>query len=134
MNRQEYLRQFKDLCKKELELTRIKNADYAGAAGEDDAFANFKQIGSLFGGDKDIILVGFLTRMSDKMSRIASFVKIGRYQVKTESVEDTLADLSVYSKIMQIYLRSLSEAVREPNTLGKVSQRPEPLDPASAGQ
>ncbi len=107
MTRQEYLVQFEKLLKEELELTRAKNADYSGGAGVEDAFANFKQIGHLFGGDEKMVLVGFLTRMSDKMSRIACFVRNGSYEVKTESVEDTLKDLSVYSKLMLLCIRAM---------------------------
>jgi hypothetical protein len=50
--------------------------------------------------------VGFLTRMMDKMKRIASFVEQGNLQVKGESVTDTLQDLANYSCLMAAYIKS----------------------------
>ena len=67
-----------------------KNKDYTG--GSDDPFANFKSV-EVLGISTE---VGFLTRMMDKMKRIASFVHKGELAVKDESVTDTLQDLSNY--------------------------------------
>lgn len=103
MTRKSYMEYHKQCCEKMVKITEAKNHDYAG--GGDDAFKNFRQIASLIGdqdgnqrgtGPVDIIAVGFLTRMSDKFSRIGSFVSEGNLLVKNESVEDTLMDLANY--------------------------------------
>jgi hypothetical protein len=99
----EYVEWFKNIQAKQLEITIAKNSDYTGATN--DAFANFKQIGALVPIIGSIEL-GFLTRMSDKMSRIGSFLSKGSLQVKDESVEDTLLDLSIYCILFLGYLKS----------------------------
>lgn len=77
-----------------------KNADYAGAV-EADPFANFSRVETLGICSTE---VGFLTRMTDKICRIASFAKRGTLSVKDESVTDTLLDLANYSILMAAYL------------------------------
>lgn len=84
-----------------LELMKKKNADYAG--GADDIFANFTAVeafGCLTAEQ------GFFTRMTDKFSRISSFIKNGKLQVQDETVKDTLRDLSNYSLLFMAYLES----------------------------
>jgi hypothetical protein len=71
-------------------ISQKKNADYTGATS--DPFANLRSVEQL-GIPTE---VGLLTRMMDKMSRIASFVQKGELQVKDESVQDTLLDLANY--------------------------------------
>ncbi len=102
MTKPEYLEFHKAFCEDMVEITKKKNADYAGAGS--DPFANFRQIGSLIQ-SPSVIEIGFLTRMSDKMSRIGSFISNGTLQVKDESVEDTLKDLANYSALFAGYLR-----------------------------
>lgn len=91
-----------------IEITKKKNADYAGAG--DDPFNNFRHVGNLIVVPSvDIVSVGFLTRMSDKFSRIGSFISNGELQVKEESVEDTLLDLANYAALFAGYLREQRE-------------------------
>ena len=100
MNKNDYLdfsAKFFEQC---LEISKKKNADYSGLT--DDPFANFKSVEQL--GIKTE--VGFLTRMNDKMMRLASFVQNGTLQVKDESVIDTLQDLANYSSLFAGYLKS----------------------------
>jgi hypothetical protein len=78
-----------------------KNADYTGFK-DDNPFANFEAV-EAFGLNTEI---GFLTRMTDKMARIASFVRNGELKVKDESVQDTLLDLANYSMLFAAYLKS----------------------------
>lgn len=101
---EDYLKDFEAITKKMYEVTKAKNTDYCG--DNSDPFKNFKQV-ELMG----ICSAeqGFLTRMTDKMMRISSFVKNGELQVKDESVTDTLQDLAVYSILMLCYLRSKKE-------------------------
>jgi hypothetical protein len=101
--REWYLKLHKSLCNRMIEITARKNADYTGGSAENDAFANFRQVERLGICDAE---TGFLTRMTDKMSRINSFVKKGELKVKDESVEDTLLDLANYCLLMLGYIRS----------------------------
>jgi hypothetical protein len=86
-----------------LEISRRKNADYTGST--ENPFSNFQSV-EVLGISTE---VGFLTRMMDKMKRIASFVEQGELQVKDESVQDTLNDLANYSALFAGYLQSKKE-------------------------
>ena len=109
MNKAEYAQYHRDVCEKMIEITRQKNSDYCGAGS--DPFKNFRQV-ELMG----ICSVeqGFLTRMTDKMSRIASYVEQGTLEVKDESVTDTLCDLSNYCILMMGYLQSKKKETPPP--------------------
>lgn len=109
MTKKEYVEFHEAACARMVAITKTKNADYAGAG--DDPFANFRQIGALIQ-TPGVIEIGFLTRMSDKMSRIGSFIANGTLAVKDESVEDTLLDLANYCILFAGYLRS--KKVQEP--------------------
>lgn len=84
-----------------LKIARAKNQDYAGASA--DPFGNFARVETLGICKTE---VGFLTRMTDKLCRISSFVAAGTLAVKDESVQDTLRDLANYSLLMLAYLES----------------------------
>jgi len=84
-----------------VETMKKKNADYGGAVP--DPFSNFVQVETLGIATAE---QGFLTRMTDKLCRVASFAKNGELQVKDESVSDTLLDLANYSLLMMAYLES----------------------------
>ena len=84
-----------------VDTMKKKNADYGGAVP--DPFANFVQVETLGIATAE---QGFLTRMTDKLCRVASFAKNGELQVKDESVSDTLLDLANYSLLMMAYLES----------------------------
>lgn len=112
MTKKEYLQFHQNFCTLMVEITAKKNADYAGSG--DDPFANFRQIGGLVQTkDMDVVAIGFLTRMSDKFSRIGSFISRGELMVKDESVEDTLLDLANYSALFAGYLREQAESLRQ---------------------
>lgn len=83
-----------------IETSRAKNADYTG--DNDDPFSNFISVEVL----GIPVEAGFLTRMMDKMKRIASFAENGELQVKDESVRDTLKDLANYCCLMAGWLKS----------------------------
>lgn len=100
MNKAEYFEFATNFFGQCVEISKKKNADYT--AGADDPFTNFKAVNVL-----DIDTVdGFLTRMMDKMARIASFAHKGELQVKDESVTDTLRDLANYSCLLAGYIES----------------------------
>lgn len=103
MTKQEYMTFHEKCCQRMVEITKKKNSDYTG--GSLDPFANFTQIGSLVQ-VPSVVEIGFVTRMSDKLSRIGSFITKGFLLVKDESVEDTLLDLANYCILFAGYLRS----------------------------
>ena len=95
MNRDAYLKLHASLCKEALELSTRKNHDYAGKGGE-QPFANFERceaMGICTTGQ------GFLVRMADKLSRLASFEQAGEFKVKDESVKDTVLDIINYAAL-----------------------------------
>lgn len=84
-----------------VKLMKKKNADYSG--GADNPFANFERVSSFGCVTTE---QGFFTRMTDKLSRISSYIKNGTLQVQDESVKDTLRDLSNYCILFMAYLES----------------------------
>jgi hypothetical protein len=103
MNNNEFIT-YQTACFEKMQaLFKSKNHDYT--ASQTDTFANFKII-EQYGINPE---VGFLTRMSDKMSRVASFVSSGVLLVDNEKVEDTLLDLANYAILMAGYIKSKRE-------------------------
>ena len=92
------------LCGTALELMEQKNADYTNSAEdiEPNCFANFTRCE-----DMGVCTTeqGFLVRMTDKLSRLSTFVTSGELKVKDESVKDTVLDLINYSVLFLAYLQ-----------------------------
>ena len=81
---------FYELLAEMADLHSRKNHDYAGKGSPLRNFYKSKEMGiSPF--------AGVLVRLSDKWSRLESFMRQGVLEVKGESVEDTLMDNAVYS-------------------------------------
>jgi hypothetical protein len=101
MNKLEYMQFHAKCCESMKTITAAKNADYTGVG--DDPFANFTRVHAL-----GICTTeqGFLTRMTDKLSRLSSYCQRGELLVKDESVEDTLLDLANYCILLAGYLKS----------------------------
>lgn len=101
MTKQEYLKFHQECCEKLVTITKAKNSDYTGIS--DDPFSNFTKVENL-----GICTTeqGFLTRMTDKLARIISFQQRGFFEVKDESIEDTLLDLANYSILLAGYISS----------------------------
>lgn len=99
MTGEELVQAFDEKVARMRETLVAKNSDYAGAI-EGDAFANFTRVEALGIASTE---QGMLTRMTDKLCRLASFVKKGVLQVKDESVADTADDLAVYSILFSVY-------------------------------
>jgi hypothetical protein len=97
----QYLKDFEDLTTRMLEITRAKNSDYTGDPSQ--PFKNFTMVETIGYASTE---QGFCTRITDKVMRIAGFVKNGTLQVKDESVEDTLLDLANYCLLFICYLKS----------------------------
>ena len=80
------------------DLHSRKNHDYAGAANPLRNFYKSREMGiSPF--------AGVMVRLSDKWSRLESFMKQGILEVRGESVEDTLLDNAVYSLLAILLYR-----------------------------
>ena len=101
MTKEEYFKFHENFCNEMIVITKMKNADYTGANA--DPFANFTRVESLGVCSTE---QGFLTRMTDKLCRITSFVQKGELLVKDESVQDTLHDLANYCALMSGYIES----------------------------
>lgn len=108
MTREQFLQYQKEICAKMISIAEKKNADYAGKGG--NAFNNFTRVEALGIATAE---QGFLTRMTDKLSRVISFMQNGELQVKDESVEDSLIDLANYAVLMAGYLKSKKDAIPE---------------------
>ena len=83
-----------------------KNNDYAGAEAS-DPFLNFTTVERLGIATTE---QGLLTRMTDKFMRIINLTK-QEAQVKDETIEDSLIDLSNYCLILAGYLSRKKRAV-----------------------
>jgi hypothetical protein len=105
MKQELYFKEFQKITNEMMELTKRKNCDYAG---KDNAFRNFELIDYLTGG-KVSTAEGILVRMSDKLQRISNLL-YAENQVKDEKITDTLFDLSIYSIILNIYLKYGSQS------------------------
>jgi len=101
MNREQYITEFEALTKQMLEITKKKNADYTG--DEQSPFKNFTMVETMGFATTE---QGFCTRLTDKMMRVAGFVKNGTLQVEDEKVEDTLLDAANYCLLFICYLKS----------------------------
>ena len=110
MNRERLLKNHERLCTTALNLMKRKNHDYAGRGGE-SPFANFTRCEAM-----GICTTeqGFLVRMTDKMSRLSSFIEAGTLQVKDESVEDTILDIINYAVLFQSFLQEKKEKQSDP--------------------
>ena len=89
---------FYDLLDKMADLHSRKNHDYAGKGSPLRNFYKCKEMGLT-------PFQGVMVRLSDKWSRIESFMKQGILLVEGESVEDTLLDNAVYSLLAILLLR-----------------------------
>lgn len=98
--KERYMKAFEAELEGMLATTKSKNADYTGLATS--PFFNFEHVAH-FGVAS--VEQGLFTRMTDKVSRIASYIQKGVLEVKTESAEDTLTDLAVYSIMTKLYLK-----------------------------
>ena len=104
MDREEYRCFHKELCEKALDLSMAKNHDYSGGEDGTDPFLNFKFVEHL--GVGVTTEQGFLVRLSDKMRRLAGFLKTGKFAVSDESFEDTIMDSINYLCLLAAYRKA----------------------------
>lgn len=107
-DRAKYLAFHDATLKKMSDVTFRKNHDYAG--GGDDPFFNFTRV------EENGVCsteTGFLARMSDKYSRITTFVNKGILKVADESVVDTLIDMANYCILMAGFIQARREKAED---------------------
>ena len=92
MNEDDFLTFHKDFLCEAHDICVKKNKDYSGFSG--DPFANFRQVENL-GISPEI---GIMVRMSDKFSRIKTFLDKGELQ--NEGVKDACLDIVNYVSIL----------------------------------
>ena len=102
MTREGLLALHEDLCGRARELMAAKNHDYAGQDEAADPFRNFRLCEAL---GLCTAEAGLLVRLSDKLSRLATFAACGRLVVADESVEDTLIDVINYAVLLAGLMR-----------------------------
>ena len=100
MTKQELLENHVFLCDTARELMKKKNADYAGRSGT-EPFANFTRVEAMGICKTE---QGFMVRLTDKMSRLSSFVRAGKMHIKDESFKDTCIDVINYMVLLAAYL------------------------------
>lgn len=100
MTREELLDHHMKLCSEARELMKVKNKDYAGNEGV-EPFANFTRVESMGICKTE---QGFLVRLTDKMSRLSSFIRAGKMHVADESFKDTCIDVINYMVLLSAYI------------------------------
>ena len=100
MTRDELLQFHSDLCGQAKELMSLKNRDYAGNEGM-EPFANFTRVEAMGICKTE---QGFMVRLTDKMSRLSSFIRSGKMHIKDESFKDTCVDVINYMVLLAAYL------------------------------
>ena len=108
MPRDELLKRHETLCKQGRDLMNLKNRDYAGNGGQ-EPFANFTRCEAMGICSTE---QGFLVRLTDKMSRLSSFVESGKLHVSDESFEDTCVDIINYMVLFHSYVSEKDDSGR----------------------
>lgn len=88
----------------------LKNRDYAGNNGV-EPFANFTRVEAMGICSTE---QGFMTRITDKMSRLSSFLRSGKMSVENESFRDTIVDVINYMVLLESYLSEKSPIKKKP--------------------
>lgn len=103
MNRSRLLAMHRELCEEARGLSERKNHDYSGGKDDTHPFLNFTRCESMGICKTE---AGILVRMTDKMSRLSTFVTTGEFKVKDEALRDTVLDIINYSIILYAYTQS----------------------------
>lgn len=101
MTRDELLQFHEEITKEARSLMSLKNRDYAGNEGL-EPFANFTRVEAMGICKTE---QGFMVRLTDKMSRLSSFVRSGKMHIKDESFKDTCVDVINYMVLLAAYLK-----------------------------
>ena len=103
MNRSRLLAMHRELCEEARGLSERKNHDYSGGKDDSLPFLNFTRCESMGICKTE---AGILVRMTDKMSRLSTFVTTGEFKVKDEALRDTILDMINYAIILYAYTQS----------------------------
>tara|TARA_Y100000004_G_scaffold188021_1_gene241589 strand:- start:302 stop:685 length:384 start_codon:yes stop_codon:yes gene_type:complete len=114
MKREELLKYHGVICEQARELMNLKNRDYAGNHGT-EPFANFTRCEAMGICDTE---AGFMVRITDKMSRLSSFLQSGKMHVEDESFNDTIIDVINYMVLLSAYIKEKDESVETDKDLG----------------
>ncbi len=101
MTRDELLKFHEQLCNEGRDLMNLRNRDYAGNHGT-EPFANFTRCEAMGICDTE---QGFMVRITDKMSRLSSFLDSGKMHVEDESFKDTVIDVINYMVLLAAYTK-----------------------------
>ena len=107
MKREDLLKFHEQICKDAKELMNLKNRDYAGQDGL-EPFANFTRCEAMGICDTES---GFMVRVTDKMSRLSSFLRAGKMHVEDESFYDTIVDVINYMVLLGAYVKDKDVAL-----------------------
>jgi len=108
MDREKLLNYHAEICHQARELMNLKNRDYAGNEG-DEPFANFTRCESMGICETE---QGFMVRVTDKMSRLSSFLRAGKMYVSDESFNDTIVDVINYMVLLSAYVSEKESQVK----------------------
>jgi hypothetical protein len=112
MTRDELLEHHMKLCAEARELMKAKNKDYAGNEGI-EPFANFTRVESMGICKTE---QGFMVRLTDKMSRLSSFIRAGKMHVADESFKDTCIDVINYMVLLSAYIADKDAEKKQQDT------------------
>lgn len=107
MNRTRLLALHRELCDKARGLSERKNHDYSGGKDDSHPFLNFTRCEAMGICKTE---AGIMVRLTDKMSRLSTFITTGEFKVKDEAVEDTVLDVINYVVILYAYIQSQKNA------------------------
>ena len=110
MNRKQLLALHRELTGEARELMERKNHDYSGGQSEVQPFLNFTRVESMGITSTEM---GFLVRLTDKMSRLSTFSQEGSFEVSDESLKDTILDIINYSILLYAYVASKPPTERD---------------------
>jgi len=103
IDREELLELHSKLCQQARSLMEAKNHDYSGGRDKSDPFLNFTRVEKLGITDTK---TGFMVRMTDKISRLITFIHNGTFHTKDEALLDTILDLINYSILLYSYAQN----------------------------
>lgn len=103
MNRARLLTMHKELCDEARALSERKNHDYSGGKDDTHPFLNFTRCEAMGICRTES---GIMVRLTDKMSRLSTFITTGEFKVKDEALKDTVLDIINYVVILYTYIQS----------------------------
>lgn len=107
MDRQGLLSMHKELTEEARFLSERKNHDYSGGKDSTHPFLNFTRCEAMGICNTE---AGIMVRLTDKMSRLSTFITTGAFKVKDEALRDTVLDVINYVIILYAFIQSKKQA------------------------